>query len=179
MHKVLPVKEWLHLPNSNSLCTTRGMMLESIRHCLWDCCEAQQAWMRVARILQKQRMTVDISWGSVVWSSLLSKISHYDSNLGSTTTISILERMLSRIPMNLIQHNKPTHKQSELWNLVSSCTMWHVWRARCSRVINTIICQPMQVVQAVWLELMLSLKAKYDNIKGIEDVIILIKAHFP
>ena len=47
VQRAVPVKEWIKVPNVSAICTERGMALESIRHCLWDCENARSIWIRI------------------------------------------------------------------------------------------------------------------------------------
>ena len=50
-HNVVPVGEWLGKrgsPLGHPLCFSP---IETLRHCLWDCPQAQKVWDRVARLL--------------------------------------------------------------------------------------------------------------------------------
>ena len=44
-HRALPVKEWLHLLNVDSLCVSCQLASETIQHCIWDCHLAIQVWL--------------------------------------------------------------------------------------------------------------------------------------
>ena len=80
--------------------------------------------------------------------------------------------------INMMQPNITTDKVNELWDILSACSMWHVWKARYSRLFHGIIYRPSQIVQTIWIELVLTLKARYDNIKGSSDAVMMKRLAF-
>ena len=42
--------------------------METQRHCLWDCQDAQQIWRRVGRLFA-HRADMTLSWGAAAWST--------------------------------------------------------------------------------------------------------------
>ena len=148
-------------------------MSKSIHHCLWDCDHARQVWLRILRILQKQNVIVDISWGSIVWSTLQPQVVRYDSSIGLTRMISISVRKVYCIPINLKGPNVTNDKVNELWDILSACSTWHVSKARSSWLFQGMIYRPSQIIQTIWNELMFTVKARYDNIKGSSDAVMM------
>ena len=134
--------------------------------------------MRVLRLLQNQGMSVFVSWGTVVWSSLLPEVMRYDSTIGVTTTVSITPVQISRIPLDLMCPNTFSDKVSSVWVLLSTFSMQHLWKAQCSRVVGGEFFAVQQVVQAIWGEMVLTLKAQFDNIKGISETAVLKRIRF-
>ena len=65
-----------------------------------------------------------------------------------------------------------------VWALLSTCSMWHIWKARCSRVVGGDFVAVQKVVQEISGEVVLTLKALFDNVKGIFEVAVLKKNHF-
>jgi hypothetical protein len=113
------------LPNENSLCDACELNLESIWHCLLDCHQANQVWLRVLRILQKQRNEGGYYVGfTSIWFSI-SQVAYYDSNLGLTSAIVVSERRICQIPMNFVHQNDLLLKQSKWWMVLIGRTMWH------------------------------------------------------
>ena len=85
---------------------------------------------------------------------------------------------VSRIPLDLMCPNTFSDKVSSVWVLLSTCLMWHIWKARCSRVVGGEFFAVQQVVQAIWVEMVLTLIAQFDNIKGISETAVLERIRF-
>ena len=49
--------------------------------------------------------------------------------------------------------NLDNMRQTELWILLSSCTIWHIWKARCQRLFDNIVVPPVEVVRPTWQEM--------------------------
>ena len=65
------------------------------------------------------------------------------------------------IHLNLqIEIDKP-----EIWQLVSSITIWYIWKARCLRVFQTVTKRPGQINSRIWIEILRDLISSLDNIK--------------
>ena len=57
------------------------------------------------------------------------------------------------IPLNLqIETDKP-----EIWQLVSSITIWYIWKARCLKVFQNVTRIPTQIISRIWIEIVLNL----------------------
>ena len=166
VHRAVPVLEWYHRPTDHSICPSCQLASESIRHCLWDCHLAMEVWLRILRILQKVGMALFVSWGSIVWSSLLPQVVQYDSTTGSSTAVAVTPTRIFRVPLDMVHPNPMMERLSKIWELLGSCSMWHIWKARCTRVLSGDIVLIQQVVQGIWSELVFTLKARFDNIKG-------------
>ena len=102
----------------------------------------------------------------------------YDCNVGTTKAICIAVETINRVPMMEVRPNKANTRQRALWDLLGSCTMWHIWKARCNRVLGGRFVSPTKVVRDVWYEMVLTLKASYDNIKGNPDMVLSKKLAF-
>ena len=123
------------------------------------------------RIFQVQKVNITISWGSVVWSSLDPQALNYDSIAGLSDGICVTSRKICTTSQTNA-HTNLCNDQKELWSLLSSCTVWHIWKARCARVIGQLVIPAAQVVQNIWQEMVTTLRARYDNIKGNLDSIV-------
>ena len=132
----------------------------------------------MVRILKKLGMTIYVSWGSVVWSSLIPQVANYDSNLGLTKRIFVSLGRVIQVSLSCVQPNGTSSKQNEIWEFLTSCSMWHIWKARCSRLFDGKIVPPAQVVRPIWHEMVLTLKSRYDNIQGTLDAMIAMKSAF-
>ena len=111
VHRALPVKEWLHRPNMDSLFVSCQLASKTIRHCIWDCHLAIQVWLCVSRLLQKQDWKGYLTWGSEVWTSFVPYVAKYDCNVGTTKVISIVVETINRVPMMEVRPNKANTRQ--------------------------------------------------------------------
>ena len=70
MHRALPVGELLLGNNISRSCVGCGHIMETQRHCLWDCSKAQGVWRRVLRILAFTNAEDFFTWGSAIWAEV-------------------------------------------------------------------------------------------------------------
>ena len=61
----------------------------------------------------------------------------------------------------------------EVWELLSTTTMWFLWTARCSKAFDNITVHPMEIVRNVWMQMVHTLRGQYDDIKGETDAAVL------
>ena len=53
------------------------------------------------------------------------------------------------IPLNpQIETEKP-----QIWQWVSSITIWYIWKARCSKVFQNVTERPAQIISGIWTEI--------------------------
>ena len=123
-------------------------------------------------------MIVNIAWASIVWSTLQPQVVKYSSSIGLTRMISVSARKLCCIPINLKGPNVTNDKVNELWDILSACSTWHVSKARSSWLFQGMIYRPSQIIQTIWNELMFTVKARYDNIKGSSDAVMMKRLAF-
>ena len=169
VHRSLAVKEWLKLPNVSTLCTECSLASESLRHALWDCTRAKLVWQRVLRIFHYQRFHINVSWGSAVWITLTDKVFKYDSSLGRTVGLDTSNHGVRQVPIESMQPNVDSKVKSDLWNLVSSSTLWYIWKARCQRLLGRLIIPIEEVLKSIWQEMVLTMRARFDAIVGDSD----------
>ena len=65
------------------------------------------------------------------------------------------------MPINNMCLNSDSSRQNELWTLISSCSLWHIWKARCQRLFGNIVVPPGEVIRSTWQEMVITLRAKY------------------
>ena len=66
----------------------------------------------------------------------------------------------------------------QIWELLSSTTMWFIWKARCKKVFKGSKTPPAETVSAIWLELVLTLRSQFESIIGDSDVAEQRRLHF-
>ena len=178
MHRAVPVKQCLKIPLLNTLCLECKLMEESIRHCLWDCCHAKLTWLRILRILQINGLNMNVSWGSVVWMSLKENAFAYGSRLGVTDAISISRRTICRVYLHQMVENLQDNMRLEMWKLISNCTIWHIWKARCLRLFTRSCIPAAETIKEIWREIVVTLKARFDAIEGESDAAVRRRSTF-
>ncbi|MCO5568556.1 hypothetical protein L7F22_022255 [Adiantum nelumboides] len=55
------------------------------------------------------------------------------------------------------------------WELLSSLTLWFIWRARCCRSIEGQLEPPAETVRAIWQEILHTLRGCFERIQGDSD----------
>ena len=53
-----------------------------------------------------------------------------------------------------------------LWELLSSTTLWVIWKSRCGMVMEGKHTPPVEAVKDIWSIVIHTLKGRYDSIKG-------------
>ena len=114
-------------------------------------------------------MDINVSWGSVVWLTLRAEVVKYDSLLGRTEAIGVSEPHIRCIPIHSMMPNIERTNVVELWVLLSSSIVWHLWKARCHRLLGKAFVPIAEIVSLIWQEMVLTLKARFDAIKGDSD----------
>ena len=66
-HNVVPVGEWLDKHGGPLGCPMCSLPIETLRHCLWDCPQAQKVWDRVTCLLAASEVEGTTSWSVVAW----------------------------------------------------------------------------------------------------------------
>ena len=79
-------------------------------------------------------------------------------------------RVAQRSHMEILSMLKATQ---EVWELLCTTTMWFIWIARCSKVFGNTIVHPVESVRNVWMEMVHTLKGRYEDIKGETNVAML------
>ena len=145
-HKILHVQwlvvQWellvgtrLHRMGVSSGCTRCHLQTETKKHCLWECIESQQIWQRLRRIFANYFFPLVFTWGMVVWTSLVRDTFHYDtesmnhgfySKYGNVHTLPLLSLRFLGVRKEV----------QTVWEILSSTTVYHIWKARCSLVFQ-------------------------------------------
>ena len=61
----------------------------------------------------------------------------------------------------------------EVWELLCTTRMWFIWTVRCSKVFGNTIVHLVESVQYVWMQMVHTLKGRYEEIKGETNVAVL------
>ena len=60
-----------------------------------------------------------------------------------------------------IETDKP-----QIWQLVSSITIWYIWKAQCLRVFQNVTKRPAQIISGIWTKIVHNLRGLLDSVKG-------------
>ena len=64
-------------------------------------------------------------------------------------------------------HSTPINAKSQIvLDLVNPITLWILWKQQCKRVFSNQTAHPLMLLQALWSEVVATLKSQYDGIKG-------------
>ena len=177
VHKALPVGTWLHRMGVSSCCTRCHLQTETQKHCLWECIDSQQIWQRLLRIFANYFPPLVLTWGMVVWTSLARDVFHYGiesmdhgfyTKNGSVRTLSLMSLQFSGVRKEV----------QPIWEILSSTTVYHIWKARCSLVFHNLKTPPAEVISNIWLEIVHALKGQWDGIVGDSDAKIAQRHEF-
>ena len=161
-HNVIPVGEWLGKRGGPIGCPLCSSPIESLRHCLWDCPQAQKVWDRVTRLLAACEVVGTASWSAAAW------IDHstdrwtdafnadtwcYVCTGGQIGKIRFKRDLLSASPRFL-----------EIWRLIAGFTLWYVWKARCLKVFQDRVQPPEEVIMDIWFALISCLRGQLDEV---------------
>ena len=96
---------------------------------------AHAVCMRVLQILRYIKFIGVLSWGQVMWSSL-SRIpfSYEDSKGGFRLRISTTG--VTKVFSSHVVFTASSREALQIWELLSSTTMWFIWKARCKKVFK-------------------------------------------
>ena len=100
-----------------------------------------------------------------MWSSL-SRIpfSYEDSEVGFHLRIATTG--VARVFSSQVVFTASSREAMQIWELLSSTTMWFIWKARCKKVFKLSKNPAVEIVSAIWLELVLTLRSQLEIIIG-------------
>ena len=177
VHRAVPVGQWLERSGGPTMCIYCSCQMETLKHCFWECQAAQQVWRRVCRILASMFTDGSFCWGMVAWATLTPMIWAYEASPNDTVIkiqggrLGVVQRSHMDIPYML-------KTMQEVWELLSTTTMWFLWTARCSKAFDNITVHPVEIVRNVWMQMVHTLRGQYDDIKGETDAAVLQRLQF-
>ena len=121
------------------MCPFYTDLIETAKHCLWIYGFAMNIWKRIIKLLTPLYPRAVYTWGAVLWVVVHDKPMVYEQEEvadGTVMRYGLMEKKM--IPSNpQIQIDKP-----QIWQLVSSITIWYIWKALCLKVIQNVIERP-------------------------------------
>ena len=120
--------------------------------------------MDVIYILQLCQMQGTINRGNVCWLSWQAAVDKYEHQEGITLVIKAQEILFSTI--DNIHSAHINAKAQVVLELVNPITLWILWKQRCSKVFSNQIVHQTILLQEIWSEVVVTLKSKYDGLRG-------------
>ena len=74
--------------------------------------------------------------------------------------------------------NLQDNMRLEMWKLISNCTIWYIWKARCLRLFTRSCIPAAETIKEIWREIVVTLKARFDAIEGAFDATFLRRLAF-
>ena len=90
----------------------------------------------------------------------------YDSDYQSRAFYLQQHRHLMLTFLHPFSHQEEMEGCILLWELLSSTTMWVIWKYRCVKVFDNKTTAPVEAIKEIWSIIIHTLKGQYDNIKG-------------
>lgn len=76
-----------------------------------------------------------VTWGAVAWATDWGPALGYEDFLGSST-IQGFDRAMVVVPTPDFSSIVSLEGDGQRWEMISSMTTWHIWRARCREAID-------------------------------------------
>ena len=147
------------------LCPRCGHSNELLAHCLWMCQAAVQVWCHILKIFEKSKAHLMVSWGLAAWASFSREVEHFDlSRVGHKIRIyNGLSIVMHPFDDGWVQ---PEEKFLPLWELLSSLTLWVIWKARNIALFDSKQTPHVESIQEFCSDLILTLKGQFDAFQG-------------
>ena len=133
---------------------------ESLRHAFWECQQATQIWKRILRILVRTGESYTITWGMAAWASLCAEVEGYDFSIAAHK-FKIRNGRFTTIPTQEVVWEEPSKNLIPLWELLSSQTLWIIWKGRNKSLFENKKVHPVEAIQEFGTNLYIPLK---DNL---------------
>ena len=104
------------------------------------------------------------TWGAVLWVVVQDKPMVYEQEEVADSIVMRHGLMGKKLILlnPQIETNKP-----QIWQLVSSITIWYIWKARCLKVLQNVTERPAQIFFGILTEIVHNLRGLLDSsIKG-------------
>ena len=163
IHYALPIGHLLRGSVSNRSCIMCGFADETLHHAFWECVSAKSFWCRILRLLGRKYRSAIFTWGAVFWGMLDQQRAFYHYNHSS---LSLYVRSFQVYSTSRSLQGVKFFSRSYVWQIVSSLSLWVLWKARCSKLYNDEDIHVVDQVKSFWNLLVHSVKGEYDRYKG-------------
>jgi len=132
-------------------------VVETIRHCLFDCPMAHDVWSQICRLRKHLGITNPLNWRQVL--------------LGCPEVLTIAKSLREAASCKCprkhheIKQSLSNAASIYLWELARASTLWHIWNARCDFVFRGLQVPIEVIILRIWKELVLSARMVQEEIE--------------
>ena len=162
-HNSVPVGAWCEVMGHPSACNICHNEQETQAHALWSCDAAHQIWGRILRRITKTFPQTQLTWVCSVWYILGGPPSIY---IDLTRIGYRLDGPQPRSSTISSHYDTMKIRYDERRNLINACTLWHIWRRRCTTCFDNFVEPAVETIKAIWCDLLHTLKGQFDSIQG-------------
>ena len=138
--------------------------METQRHALWYCTVFHQMRGIILRIFATTLLGCILTWGAVVWSLVEGDQTAYQSPPDSMAYC--FSSMQATRTISSYKNFQSPHMLDRRWDLVSTTTMWFIWK-RCCQYLYEGACEPpAKTIMAIWLEITHNLYGQLQELQG-------------
>ena len=126
-HNMVPIGEWLGKCGCSIASPLCSSPIETLRHCLSDCPQAQRVWDKVTHLLLACEVEGITSWSATPW---IVDTFNADTWCYQCTRGKLIKTWFERV----LKTASP--RFWEIWMLIASFTLWYVWKTCCLKVFQ-------------------------------------------
>ena len=108
------------------------------------------------------------TWGSLVWLVVDGPPTLYESPPESKAYMTCKSQVKCTK-----SKNKPTQSDPSTdvrWTLISTTTMWFIWKRRCGHAFEGTSEAPAEMIMAIWIELIHNLQGQLQDLQGDTEI---------
>ena len=113
----------------------------------------------------------------VVWTSLVCEAFHYDTE-SMDHGFYTKSGSVHTLPLLSLQFTGTRKEVQPVWEILSSTTIYHIWKVRCSLIFHQLKTPLAELVSNIWLDIVHTLKGQWDGIVGDSDAKIAQQHEF-
>ena len=104
-----------------------------------------------------------------VWGVLHSNLLLYEAD-DALEAMTVINRHL--ITVSPFQQPRKQMRATHVWKIVSTITLWILWKYRCKRRYDSIIPLLSDILPELWGSLLAVVRGQYDNMPGSSEVVL-------
>ena len=130
------------------VCPLCSSPIETLRHCLWHCPQAQRVWDRVTFLLPACEVEGTTSWSAAAW--IDHSVDRWTDAFNADSWCYVCMRgKIAKIRFERgLQSASP--RFPEIWMLIAGFTLWYVWKARCLKVFQDLVRPSHELIMDIW-----------------------------